>query len=184
MRSRVYVTIRCPASVCMSQHWPTAAATNPPLQVCCCGPGGRKYRSTAARRSAAAVNECGHCRVDSRRRKLRTDLFQLLVGWSSSFHTGTVSASPACRGTYYSGSFRRCAPAFWNSLPKTVPSSDSAAVFKSRLKTFFSSRLSLLSLLTNTLPGPSASEVTTLWRYTNLLIIIIIIIIYLSRATA
>jgi len=26
------------------------------------------------------------------------------------------------------------------------------------------------------LPGPSASEVTTLWRYTNLLIIIIIII--------
>ena len=59
-----------------------------------------------------------------------------------------------------------------------------AAVFKSRLKTFFSSRLSLLSLLTNTLPGPSASEVTTLWRYTNLLIIIIIIIIYLSRATA
>jgi len=34
-------------------------------------------------------------------------------------------------------------------------------------------RLSLLSLLTNTLPGPSASEVTTLWRYTNLFIIII-----------
>ena len=36
-------------------------------------------------------------------------------------------------------------------------------------------RLSLLSLLSNTLPGPSASEVTTLWRYTNLIIIIIII---------
>jgi len=36
-------------------------------------------------------------------------------------------------------------------------------------------RLSLLSLLTNTLPGPSASEVTTLRRYTNLFIIIIII---------
>jgi len=36
-------------------------------------------------------------------------------------------------------------------------------------------RLSVLSLLTNTLPGPSASEVTTLWRYTNLFIIIIII---------
>jgi len=28
------------------------------------------------------------------------------------------------------------------------------------------------SRLTNTLPGPSASEVTTLWRYTNLFIII------------
>ena len=37
------------------------------------------------------------------------------------------------------------------------------------------SRLSLLSLLTNTLPGPSASEVTTLWRYTNVFIVIIII---------
>jgi len=37
-------------------------------------------------------------------------------------------------------------------------------------------RLSLLSLLTNTLSAPSASEVTTLWRYTNLFIIIIIII--------
>jgi len=36
-------------------------------------------------------------------------------------------------------------------------------------------RLSLLSLLTNTLPGPSTSEVTTLWRYTKLFIIIIII---------
>jgi len=34
--------------------------------------------------------------------------------------------------------------------------------------------LSLLSLLTITLPGPSASEVTTYWRYTNLFIIIII----------
>jgi len=40
-------------------------------------------------------------------------------------------------------------------------------------------RLSLLHVLTNTLPGPSASasEVTTLWRYTNLFDIIIIIII-------
>ena len=51
------------------------------------------------------------------------------------------------------------------------------AVFKLRLKTFLrltTFRLSLLSLLTNTLPGPSGSEVTTLWRYTNLFIIIII----------
>jgi len=36
---------------------------------------------------------------------------------------------------------------------------------------------SLLSQLTNTLPGPSASEVTTLWRYKNLFIIIIFEII-------
>ena len=41
-------------------------------------------------------------------------------------------------------------------------------------------RLSLLSLLTNTLPGPSASEVTTLRRYTNLFIIITIIITFLT----
>jgi len=32
-------------------------------------------------------------------------------------------------------------------------------------------------VLTNTLPGPSASEVTTFWRYTDLFIIIIIIIL-------
>ena len=36
----------------------------------------------------------------------------------------------------------------------------------------------LLPLLTNTLPGPSASVVTTLWRYTNLFIITIIIFLY------
>ena len=45
-------------------------------------------------------------------------------------------------------------------------------------------RLSLLSLLTNTLPGPSASEVTTLWCYPNLFIIIIIIICLLQRLRA
>jgi len=36
------------------------------------------------------------------------------------------------------------------------------------------------SMLTNTLPGPSASEVTTLLRYTNRFIIIIIIIIIIT----
>ena len=44
---------------------------------------------------------------------------------------------------------------------------------KSRLKNTSFPRLYLLSLLTNTLPGPSTSAVTTLWRYTNLFIIII-----------
>ena len=42
-------------------------------------------------------------------------------------------------------------------------------------KTFLFSQASLLSLLTNTVPGPSASEVMTLQRYTNVFIIIIII---------
>ena len=37
--------------------------------------------------------------------------------------------------------------------------------------------LSLFPLLSSTLPGPSASEVTTSWRYTNAFIIIIITII-------
>ena len=50
-------------------------------------------------------------------------------------------------------------------------------LLQSRQKTFSFLRLSVLPLLTNTLPGPSASEVTTLRRYTNLFIIIIIIII-------
>ena len=36
MRSRVYETVRC-LSVCLCRHEPTAA--NPPLQVCCRGPG-------------------------------------------------------------------------------------------------------------------------------------------------
>jgi len=44
--------------------------------------------------------------------------------------------------------------------------------------------LSLLSLLTNTLPGPSASEVTTLWCYTNLFIIIIIMGLWRAVASA
>jgi len=38
-----------------------------------------------------------------------------------------------------------------------------------------SPRLSLLPFLSSTLPGPSASDVTILWRYTNALIIIIIL---------
>jgi len=65
--------------------------------------------------------------------------------------------------------------AVWNSLPKTVLSNDSVAVFKSRLKTFLFSQASLFFLcsLTRYL-APTASEVTTLWRYTNLFIIIII----------
>jgi len=58
----------------------------------------------------------------------------------------------------------------------TVLSSDSVAVFKLRLKTFlFSQAFSPFSAHYNTLPGLSASEVTTLRRYTNLFIIIIII---------
>ena len=36
--------------------------------------------------------------------------------------------------------FRCSAPAVWNSLPQTVLSSDSVAVFKSRLKTFLFSQ--------------------------------------------
>jgi len=47
--------------------------------------------------------------------------------------------------------------------------------FKSRLKTFLFSQAFSFSLLTNTGPGPVASEVTTLWRYTDLFIINIII---------
>ena len=69
----------------------------------------------------------------------------------------------------------RAAPAVWKSLPKTVvKNSDSLTVFKSRLKTSSSPGLSLFPFLGSTLPGLSASEVTSLWRYTNPFIIIII----------
>jgi len=39
VRSRVYVTVRCP-SVSLSQHGPTAA--NPLVRVCCCGIDGQE----------------------------------------------------------------------------------------------------------------------------------------------
>jgi len=65
-----------------------------------------------------------------------------------------------------------------NSLPKTVVNSDSVTVFKSSFKKFlFSPGLSLFPSLSSTLPGPSASEVTTLWRYTNRPTFIITIVI-------
>jgi len=94
--------------------------------------------------------------------------------------TTTTLCQPFTTTAFAKRAFRCSAPAVWNSLPKTVLSSDFVAVFKSRIKTFLFSQVfsSLsLSLLTNTLPSPSASEVTTLWRYTNLFIIIIIIVI-------
>ena len=54
----------------------------PQQQTSCCrfaavGPAERRYRSTAARRTAArrAAGECGYCHVVSVRRKLNTDLF-------------------------------------------------------------------------------------------------------------
>ena len=57
MRSRVYVTEQCP-SVCLSQHGPTAE--NPPLQVCCCGPGGQEMWidccSSSVRRASATLS--------------------------------------------------------------------------------------------------------------------------------
>jgi len=88
--------------------------------------------------------------------------------------TTTTLCQPFTTTTFAKRAFRCSAPAFWNSLPQTVLSSDSVAVLK--LKTFlFSQAFSSSSTLTNTLPGPSASEVTTLWHYTNLFIIIIII---------
>jgi len=66
--------------------------------------------------------------------------------------------------------------AVWNSLPKTVVHSDSVTVFKPIGERHSSSPgLSLFPLLSSTLPGPSASEVTLelmVWRYTNMFIII------------
>ena len=87
----------------------------------------------------------------------------------------TTLRQPFTTTTFANRALRYSAPPVWNTLPQTVLNSDSVAIFKSRLKIFlFSHWLSLLPVLTNTPPGPSASEVTTLWRYTNLFIIIIL----------
>jgi len=69
-------------------------------------------------------------------------------------------------------SFRCAAPSVWNSLPASVIGCNSLSVFKSRLKTFLFRK----SFNLHTQPtAASASEVTTLRRFTNMLIIIIII---------
>jgi len=93
--------------------------------------------------------------------------------------TTTTLCQPSTTTTFAKRDYRCSAPAVCNSLPKTVLHSDSVAVFESKDIPLFPG-LSFLSLLTNTLPGRSASEVTTLWRYTNPCIIIIIIIIIMS----
>ena len=51
-------------------------------------------------------------------------------------------------------------------------------------RAFHSPGLSLFLLPSTTLPGPSASEVTTLWHYTNAFIIIIIIITTTTTITS
>jgi len=60
--------------------------------------------------------------------------------------TTTALCQPFTTTTFAKCAFRCTAPAVWNSLPKTVLSSDSVAIFKSRLKTFlFSQAFSSLS---------------------------------------
>jgi len=82
---------------------------------------------------------------------------------------------PSTPTTFAKSAYRCSTPAVCNSLPKTVVNSDSATVFKSRLKHSSSPGLSLFPLLSSTLPGRSASKLGTLRRYTNPFIIIIII---------
>jgi len=91
--------------------------------------------------------------------------------------TTTALCQPFTMTTFAKRTFRCSAPAVWNSLPKNVLSSDSVSVFKLRLKTFlFSQAFSSFSAHQHT-AWPSASEVMTLRRYTNLFIVTIIIVI-------
>jgi len=106
----------------------------------------------------------------------------LFLDWqrSHNLQSATTTLCQMCMTTTFAKRAFQCsALAVWNSLPKTVVNSDSVTAFKSRLKTFLFSRLSLFPLLINTLPGLSASAVTTLWHYTNLFIIIIDINIHM-----
>ena len=89
--------------------------------------------------------------------------------------TTTTLCQASTTTTFVKRVYQCSSPAVRNSLPKNVVNSDSVTVFKSRLKTFLFSRLSLFPFLSSILPGPSVSEDTTLWRYTNTFIIIIII---------
>jgi len=83
--------------------------------------------------------------------------------------TTMTLCQPFTTTTFAKRAFQCSAPAVWNSLPQTVLSCDFVAVFKFRLTTFlFSHAFSSFSAHYNMLPGPSASEVTTLWLYTNL----------------
>ena len=54
--------------------------------------------------------------------------------------TTMALSQPFTTKTFAKRAFRCSAPAVWNSLPQTVLSSDSVAVFKSRLKTFLFSQ--------------------------------------------
>jgi len=54
--------------------------------------------------------------------------------------TTTALCQPFTTTTFCETRFRCSAPAVWNSLPQTVLSSDSVAVFKLRLKTFLFSQ--------------------------------------------
>jgi len=79
---------------------------------------------------------------------------------------------PFMRTDFFRRDFRFSASSVWNSLPQTVLISDSLTVFKPRLKTVLS--LGIQSDFYRTLirPAGSASEVTTVWRYRNSIIII------------
>jgi len=57
----------------------------------------------------------------------------------------TTLCQPSTTTTLAKREFRCSAPAVWNSLPKTVLSSDSVTVFKSRLDTFLFFRALVLS---------------------------------------
>jgi len=93
-----------------------------------------------------------------------------------------VSISPVsiCRHTLTGGRCYRLpmlcsgSPAVWNSLRyrKLLLIVTLLLCLSLGQRLCSSPGLSLIPFLINTLPGPSASEVTTLWRYTNTFIII------------
>jgi len=73
---------------------------------------------------------------------------------------------PFARTGFAKRSFRCAASSVWNSLPASVIGSDSLSVFKSRLGLItFLFRRSFNQFTQST--AASASEVTTLWRFTK-----------------
>ena len=99
MRSRIYASVGRP-SVCLSVRPPvrpfvrlSVSSIRPPhaavAGICCCGPGSQQISSdccttggpaVSSSRAAARRAGCGQCHVVSRRRKLKTDLFNIDQG--------------------------------------------------------------------------------------------------------
>jgi len=154
MRCRIYVTVQCP-SVCRFHRSVAAVAC---LGFAAGRPAGKRYPSTAGadaqqqrrRRGMTLSSKYGQCHVYSRRRRLNTDLFALVlfvfvprdrltrlstslsVQDSLSWTANTQQLSELWRRNFCS---RGTSPVEWNSLPAQLRNPDiTYGQFRGQLK--------------------------------------------------